>query len=217
MRIFTVIIIFICISAFSQNDSARVFNCGIQLSGGVSKLSNNLIPIRNEVFTTSFDYSVYSGFYVTYKLFQDVILESGLFYNQINSKWNYYFNTSLNVEAYDYFEIHYISIPLIYTYTISRFGFGLGAQYSYLITNSFARESIGDSPYQYDYWIAYDRGLKKSDLSFTTTFTLRVTRKFLIEAMFNKGLIIVTDINDGWVNESKSQQFLFGIKYNFLK
>ncbi len=204
----------------AQSDSSVTkFDFGIEVFSGIGTLYNDITLIREvQHFSNEYRINWMGGIFIKYNLSKKSAIELDLLYNRINSFWGNYLDNIDNGKSYDNLErkFDYLSIPLTYQYTLNRFRFNLGAQYSFLLNNFAENHNYGFRGWDTLYTLTL-HDLIKNDLSLTIFLSYTIFKKISIEGRFNQGIINTADKEKGWFSFSQSRQYLIGLKFSIGK
>ncbi len=171
------------------------------------------------------------GVRVAYQLNEQVDLETGLFYNYrggLNSK----ITTSVSTDANNInrfsisktLSLHYLDLPLHFTYKHGLHSFIVGMQYSHLINtyeqtiNTIEENGYSSVESSTKQWNANDGRFSNCDLAVSLGYEYEITERILFSARYNRGFFDVTD-NSSFGNSVSdiNKQFRIMLDYRFLK
>lgn len=216
--IFTITLIFINVTLFSQQ------NLGLKLNAGISRISNSFYPHMNPKpdWPVRVAPSGQIGLFYYFGFGEKSILGAELIFNQIEGMeklklrfTDRYGNSTLWAIDHTYTHISYLSLPVYYGFVIKKLSIHFGLQTSYALVSS-GRSKGGSTDGSFKYDNKYDKlNIDKYDYGPRIGFDYSLSSKFSIDCNYYHGLnniIKSTLISDLW--KRKVRQLTVGIKYS---
>lgn len=215
---------FIFIGLIVYINSYSQIHFGVAGYTGLGTIYNNYkIERELEEYKNKYRNNWMGGGFIAYDLSGYNSIELGIYYNQLRSFWGKYINQNVNGKLFRfYFEeierkVDFLTIPITYQYSLKRFKFNIGPQYSFLLKNysdvHIYQRSTGINRYEtekYNIFINHD-------YSITLDISYKIFNNLFVEVKYNQGLINISNKEYNGDNfYAASRQFLLGFKYSLV-